>query len=205
MTAIGTPAEPDELVPGPEATYDLILCRHDRIIFHDHYESPPWRLRMLVQLLTATDVVASVFDTDRANQVHDLHHSRSWQWNTAPDSVVDAIAKLCRRWGVQIYVSTTKKKTASAGVLYSVITDYGPGQSVAEHFSTREGRTRSLIERAEHFFAAPGNIPEIVLSDDHRLAALVATFLMPATLTLTEASLDAVDKAYKPSGPPPVL
>ncbi|MFG3403761.1 hypothetical protein [Streptomyces sp. NPDC048142] len=28
----------DELDPGPLATYDLIICHQDRIMFHDHYE-----------------------------------------------------------------------------------------------------------------------------------------------------------------------
>lgn len=202
MTTIGTQVDSDELVPGPDTTYDLVICHNDRIIFHDHYPSPAFRLRMCEQLLTASDVVAGVVDAARANEIHELYQSHVSQWETASDAVVNAISKLCRRWGVQIYMSTTKKKTAAPAVLYSVVTQYGPGQNVAEHFPTRQARRASLIERAESFFDAPGHIPERVLSDDQRLAALVATFLMPATVILTESALDDADNVYKPSGRP---
>ncbi|MFE5864300.1 hypothetical protein [Streptomyces virginiae] len=47
MPALGTQGDSDELVPGPLATYDLIICHQDRIVFHDHYESPEQRLRCL--------------------------------------------------------------------------------------------------------------------------------------------------------------
>lgn len=202
MTAIGTQVDSDELVPGPDTTYDLVICHNDRIVFHDHYTSPAFRLRMCEQLLTASDVVAGVVDAARANEIHELYQSHVSQWETAPDGVVNMISKLCRRWGIQIYMSTTKKKTAAPAVLYSVITQYGPGQTVAEHFPTRQARRASLIERGETFFDAPGHIPERVLSDDQRLAALVATFLMPATVVLTESALDDANNVYKPSGRP---
>lgn len=202
MTAIGTQVDSDKLVPGPDTTYDLVICHNDRIVFHDHYTSPAFRLRMCEQLLTASDVVAGVVDAARANEIHELYQSHVSQWETAPDAVVNVISKLCRRWGIQIYMSTTKKKTAAPAVLYSVITQYGPGQTVAEHFPTRQARRTSLIERAETFFDASGHIPERVLSDDHRLAALVATFLMPATVVLTESALDDANNVYKPSGRP---
>lgn len=202
MTAIGTQVDSDELVPGPDTTYDLVICHNDRIVFHDHYTSPAFRLRMCEQLLTASDVVAGVVDAARANEIHELYQSHVSQWETAPDAVVNVISKLCRRWGIQIYMSTTKKKSAAPAVLYSVITQYGPGQTVAEHFPTGQARRTSLIERAETFFDAPGHIPERVLSDDQRLAALVATFLMPATVVLTESALDDANNVYKPSGRP---
>lgn len=206
MTATGTQADSDELAPGPDATYDLVICHEDRIVFHDHYVSPAFRLRMLPQLLTASDVVAEAVDAARANEVHELYQSLSAQWESSPDAVVNAIAKLCRQWGLQIYVSTTKKKTAAPAVLYSVITQYGPGQAVAEHFPTREARRASLIERADTFFRAPGSIPELVLSDEQRLAALVGAFLMPATVLLTESAMDEAAGYYKPSGRPlPIL
>lgn len=95
-------------------------------------------------------------------------------------------------------MSATTKKSAAPKTLYSVITKYGPGQTVAEHFPDPVSRTASLIERAEHFFTVPGHIPEIVLADEQRLAALVATLLMPATVTLTEAVLDEGEGVYRP-------
>ncbi|WP_424863069.1 hypothetical protein [Streptomyces sp. MMS24-I29] len=196
MNASSTPRNaPDELTP--ETTYDLIICNGDRIAFHDHYENPQFRLRMCIKLLTSAGTFAGVIDAARAARVHELYESRTEHWTSAPDSVVDEAAKLCRRWGVQIYVSTTRKKSAAPAVLYSVTTEYGPDQSVAEHFPDRESRTASLIERAEHFFAAPGHIPAIVLSDEQRLAALVTTFLMPATVTLGESVLDETTGIYR--------
>jgi len=200
-TPFRTQAGSEELVPGLEVTYDLIICHNDGLVFHDHYISPALRLRMLVQLLTASDVVASAVDATRASEVHEMCRSRSSHWESAPDAVVNAIAKLCRRWGVQVYLSTTKKTTAAPRRLYSVITEYGPGQSVAEHFATRQARRASLIERAETFFDAPDRIPEHALARDERLAALVAMLLTPMTITLTEFALDQTDGVYKPIGP----
>ncbi|WP_371793114.1 hypothetical protein OG285_32815 [Streptomyces sp. NBC_01471] len=47
MPALGTQGDSDELVCGPPATYDLIICHQDRIVFHDHYDSPQQRPRCL--------------------------------------------------------------------------------------------------------------------------------------------------------------
>ncbi|WP_327357849.1 hypothetical protein [Streptomyces sp. NBC_01304] len=58
--------------------------------------------------------------------------------------------------GVQLYASATTKKSTAPKTLFSVITEYGPGETLAEHF-----------------FTAPGRIPEIVLADEQRLAARV--------------------------------
>lgn len=200
MTSTRTEIGSEELEPGLEASYDLIICHQDRIIFHDHYASPALRLRMLAQLLTVSDVV----DASRAVEVTELHGSMSEQWNTAPDQVVNAIAKLCRRWGVHVYVSTTRKRSAAPETLYSVVSDYGCGPVIAEHFANRAARQRSLVERADQFFDAPGRIPERVLADDARLAALLSALLMPATVSLTEAALDHADEEplYRPSGTP---
>ncbi|PUB32497.1 hypothetical protein C8K30_1011023 [Promicromonospora sp. AC04] len=189
-----------ELAPGPCTTYDLIVCHDDRVVFHDHYATAEQRLNVCVGILTASDILADTITSDRAGRVHDLHHAHVSQWRTDPDSVVNAIAKLCRAWGIQVYVSTTEKRTAAPRTLYSVITEYGPGQMVAEHFADRAGRTTSLIERAQQFFAAPGHIPDSVLDDEQRLAALVATFLMPATVCLTESVLDEDHGTYRPAG-----
>ncbi|MBL1115382.1 hypothetical protein JK364_23715 [Streptomyces sp. 110] len=79
-----------------------------------------------------------------------------------------------------------------------MITEYGADRTVAWHFSDPASRTASPIERAEHFFTARGRIPEIVLADGRRLAALVATLLMPATVTLTESVLDEDEGVYRP-------
>lgn len=202
MTALGTHRDSDELAENPYATYDLIICRHDQIVFHDHYETPEQRLSQCVGILTASDVLASTITAERASLIHELRNKGVAQWRTNADGIVNDIAKLCRGWGVQVYESTTSKRSAAPRVLFSVITEYGPGQTVAEHFPDRESRSASLIERAEHFFAAPGHIPGFVLSDEQRLAALVATFLMPATVTLTEAALDEADGVYRPTGFP---
>ncbi|MGI8306971.1 hypothetical protein [Saccharopolyspora hattusasensis] len=163
MTAIGTRADSDELAPNLNATYDLIICHGDRVVFHDHYQNPERRLHMCVRLLTDSDVFSRAVDSSRAMEIRNLHQAHAAQWSTEPDSVVDAIAKLCRRWGVQIYVSTTVKRSAVPAALFSVITEYGPGQTVAKHFPTNEARRASLTERAEQFFTEPGCIPHSYL------------------------------------------
>ncbi|MFE4334059.1 hypothetical protein ACFRQM_32995 [Streptomyces sp. NPDC056831] len=205
MTASGLQRDSDELAPSPLTTYDLIICHQDRIVFHDHYESPEQRLRVCVWVLMASGVLVDTITSDRAARIQELHSSYiARQQSSLPelrattDEIVNALAKVCREWGVQLYVSTTAKKSAAPRTLYSVITEYGPGQTAAEHFPDRGSRAASLIERVEHFFASPGHIPAIVLSDEQRLAALVATFLMPATVTLTESVLDETEGVYRP-------
>ncbi|MFC9756707.1 hypothetical protein [Streptomyces sp. NPDC056921] len=197
MSASGAKGDSDELAPSPLTTYDLIICHQDRIVFHDYYESTEQRLRMCVWLLMNSDVLAGIITSDRAVWIQELHSSYIvWDQTGLPelratsDEIVNALAEVCREWGVHLYMSTTAKRTTAPQTLYSVITDYGPGQTVAEHFTDRGSRTASLIERAEHFFASPGHIPAVVRSDEQRLAALIATFLMPATVTLTESVLD---------------
>lgn len=73
--------------------------------------------------------------------------------------------------------------------LYTVITEYAPGQITVEHFPTRRARRNSLIERAEHHFHNTGCLPETMLDDEQGLAGLVAAFLHPATGSLAEATL----------------
>lgn len=202
MTANGTRVDSDGLAPGPRTTYDLIVCRDDRVVFHDHYATPQQRLSVCIGILTTADTLANTITAERAARIHELHQAHVAQWQADPDAVVNTIAKLCRAWGVQLYVSTTKKRSTAPRALYSVITDYGRGQIVAEHFPDRQARATSLIERAEQFFAAPGYIPDSVLRHERRLAALVATLLMPATVTLTESALDEDNGVYRPTGTP---
>ncbi|MFD2794641.1 hypothetical protein ACFS27_13875 [Promicromonospora vindobonensis] len=199
MTTIGTRADSAELDRSSRTTYDLIVCRDDRVVFHDHYATRVQRLSVCVGILTVSDILAGTITSERAAHIHELHRAHVAQWPADPDVVVNAIATLCRAWGVQLYVSTTEKRSAAPRVLYSVVTEYGRGQVVAEHFPDRVARTASLVERAEQFFGATGVIPSSVLCDEQRLAALVATFLMPATVTLTESALDERDGAYRPA------
>ncbi|UJW28843.1 hypothetical protein L3Q67_26650 [Saccharothrix sp. AJ9571] len=205
MTSMGPRTGSDALAPNPAATYDLIIGHGGRIVFHDHYDSPEVRLRVCVGILTCSDIVNRVVDSPRSAEIRDLYHACADQWSTAPNAVVDALAELCRQWGVQIYMSTTTEKSAAPATLFSVITTYGPGQAVAEHFPSRETRQNSLIERAGQFFATPGCIPELVLADERHLAALLAALLKSATVTLTESVLDEADGIYKPSGVPPQI
>ncbi|WP_030894302.1 hypothetical protein [Streptomyces sp. NRRL F-5053] len=107
MISTGIPADFGDAAAGDEPTYDLVICRDSRFVLHDRYDSPASRLRVLVQLLTTSDVVDGSIDIPRRHEILKLHQSRSAQWNTAPDAVVDAITELCRCWGVQIYRWTT--------------------------------------------------------------------------------------------------
>ncbi|WP_181273652.1 hypothetical protein [Brevibacterium oceani] len=203
MTTIDAHRTTDALDDEADATYDLIILRRGRIVFHDHYESPAHRLRMAVGLLTASDLVADAIDADACAII------RAEAAVGDPDGALNRVAKICRDRGVDVYMSTTRKRIAvdaptprAASRLYSVITDYGQGQMIAEHFATREQRRQELVARAEQFFDAPGNLPEQVLTDDQRLAALVATFLMPATVSLTEAAFDPAEGSFRPAGHP---
>ena len=174
MTTADSRDRADALADAPDSTYDLIVLHQDRIVFHDHCDSPQQRLRLCIAQLTRADVFPMV----DAREVNAVVRSRP---SSPPDPVLDALSKLCRRWGVNIYASTTQKKTATRSllgpaVLFSVITDYGPGagRTIAEHFPTREARHASLVERAETFFPGPGHLPEMVLTDDQRLASLLS-------------------------------
>lgn len=211
MTAPSPQSGSNELTPSPLTTYDLIICHDDRIVFHDHYKSPEERKRMCFWVLMESEVLAGIVTSNKSVWIKELHSSFIEQQQTrhpedhaTPDEIVDALAEICREWDVQLYMSTTAKNGGAPRTLYSVFTEYGPGQTSAEHFADRRSRTASLIERAEHFFASPDHIPAVVLSDEQRLAALVATFLMPATVTLTESDLDETENVYRSvsSGPP---
>lgn len=185
-------------------TYDLLILHRERIIFHGYYDSPQERMHMCSSLLTASDVLNTVLNHDHRNelaqQVYALTQSHIAQWSTTPDGLVNAIAKLCRTWGLHIYVSSTEKKSKSEPLsdLYSVVTDYGSGQSVAEHFARREDRRAALLERAGLFMDCLESIPEIVRSDENRLAAFVSTFIMPANVILTHTRWDAASSTYRP-------
>ncbi|MFJ2420199.1 hypothetical protein [Streptomyces brevispora] len=160
---------------------------------------------MCVGILTDSDVLADIITATRAAQIRDLHNAYITQRQSnlqelcaTPDEAVNALVKLCREWNLQLYASTTAKKSAAPKTLYSVITKYEPGQAVAEHFPDRMARTASLIKRAEHSLTSPGHIPMTVLADEQRLAALVATLLMPATVTLTRSTLNENEGVYRP-------
>ncbi len=207
MTAIGMRHESEELIQSRFATYDLIICHDNRIVFRDQYETREKRLSQCIGILTSSELLAGPITAERASLIHELRDLHMAQGRTDPDRVVNKIAELCRRWDVQVYESTTSRRSCETvasdritapQMLFSVITDYGPGQTIAEHFPDRESRMASLADRAEQFFAAPGQIPDLVLSDEQRLAALVATFLMPATVALTESALDEADGVYRP-------
>ncbi|MFB7917060.1 hypothetical protein [Streptomyces sp. NPDC056061] len=202
MTTPGPQGDSDGLAPNSLSTYDLIICHNERIVFHDHYESAEQRLRTCVSILVNSDVLTGTITSGRAIRIQQLHSSHVAQWSTRPDEVVNAIAELCRGWGIQLHMSSTRKKNTAPAVLYSVITKYGPDQAVTELFASKEERIASLIERAEHFFTSPGHIPPLVLADERRLAALVATLLMPATVTLTESALDEDAGVYRPADTP---
>ncbi|WP_020385292.1 hypothetical protein [Kribbella catacumbae] len=206
MTAIGAHVESGEFIESPHATYDLIICHDNRIVFRGHYETREKRLDQCIGVLTSSDLLAGTITPERASMIHELHHAHA---STNPDTIINNIAELCRRWDIQVYECTTSRRSYQhvtsrraelPQVLYSVITVYGPGQMIAEHFPNRHSRTASLVDRAEHFFASPGQIPDLVLCDEQRLAALVATFLMPATIALTESVLDEAHGVYRPTG-----
>ncbi|MFF8902595.1 hypothetical protein ACF082_34575 [Streptomyces lydicus] len=148
-----------------------------------------------IGIFTDSDVLTS---TTRAARIRDLHNAYITQRQSnlqelcaTPGGVVNALAKALPRVGIQVYASATAKKSAAPKTLYSAITEYEPGQTVAEHFPDRMARTASLIERAEHLFTSPGHIPKTVLADEQRLAA-------PATVTLTESVLNEGEGVYRP-------
>lgn len=201
MSTIDSHRPLDALGDDGEATHDLIIFRGDRIVFHDHCDTPRQRLELCVRLLTCAEDFRQV-DPREVQAV--MHRPR---FDEDPDIVLNEIAKLCRRWDVNIYVSTTRKRPARSAQtqperLFSVITDYGSGHVISEHFTTRRLRRDELVARAEQFFDGPARLPEAVLTDDNRLAALIAAFLAPATVSLTESVRDPSGSRYMPAGGP---
>ncbi len=96
-------------------------------------------------------------------------------------------------------IALTPRNPLAPATLYSVITDYGDGQVIAEHFPNRHARLESLADRAEQFFTRPGCIPQGALGDERWLAGIVAAFLTPATVSLAQSVLDSGTGSYKPS------
>ena len=200
MTTVDSRDHADALVDDPGSTYDLIVLHRDRIVFHDHAGSPKERLRMCTALLTGGGTYPMV----DAGEINTLVRSRP---SAPPDLVLDSVAKLCRRWGVNIYASTTHKKPATPllngpAMLFSVITDYGPGagRTIAEHFPSREARHAGLLQRVGTFFPGHGKQPGISSDDEQRLASLLGALLTPANIMLTESAWNETSGMYAPAG-----
>jgi hypothetical protein len=98
-------------------------------------------------------------------------------------------------------VSTTRKEGAAPRLRCSVITEYEPAETLPDG----EAWLASLVYRAESFFVASGHIPESTATDEQRLAALVATYLMSATVALARSALDEAQGTYGPTGAPPTI
>lgn len=73
---------------------------------------------------------------------------------------------------------------------FTVRTDYAPDTVVREHFETAEDRRQSLLERADILMSRPNMIPPMVLAVDERLAGLISLFIEPATVSLSETTLE---------------
>lgn len=203
MTTLDSRRDPDALSEQADATYDLIILNQGRLAFHDHHDTPQARLDRAVTQLTAVDTF-SVVDGTEVLRIYNEHISvRSQGGHTDADVVLDSIAKLCRRWQIDIYLSTTHKRAHSShriapATLYSVVTEYAPGKLVVEHFPTQKARHTDLIERAGQFIDPSEALPHLVLGDELRLAAFLSSRLTPALITLTESTLDDSDGVYRP-------
>lgn len=79
---------------------------------------------------------------------------------------------------------------------YSVVTSYGSGQVIAEHFPSPKARSDSLRERAEQGRLAP----VAPTADDDALVVILSTSL-PVAIHLIQSELDADIGVYRPSGP----
>lgn len=75
--------------------------------------------------------------------------------------------------GCPVHESTTSRRSCETiasnritapQVLFSVVTKYGSGQTIAEHFPGHDSRSAGLVDRAEQFYAAPGQIPDLAAS-----------------------------------------
>ncbi|QWF85692.1 hypothetical protein [Amycolatopsis sp. CA-230715] len=198
MTVIGPRAKLETVAPGSITSYHLIIIHNDQVVFHEQFEHPEPRLRVCASVLADSDLLSrEVITSTRAAQIRKLYENRR---NTSHDVHLKEIATVCRAWGVHIYASTTVKKSSAPDALFSVITAYEPDQVDAEHFTSREARRVSLVERVDQFLAAPGCLLDDVVANEQQLAALVAAFLMPATVSLTESVLDAEDGVYRSTG-----
>lgn len=206
MTIIERGGGPEPPLTAANRSYDLIMCENDRIVYHEPFGSAALRLSTCVGVLTVSDLLSRAITADRAAMIDEVHRDNSSKWTTRPDDVLNAIAKLCRPWGVQVYASAPLRGPAERLVagppaeLYSVVTDYGHGDVMVEHFPDRASRTASLRQRLDQFVGKQDSVPEALRDDDQRLASLVSAFLMTAAVSLAETVFDPAQGFYKPSG-----
>jgi len=184
-----------------DAAHDLIILDGDRIVFHDYYRSPTQR--MIEALRLVTSCFADSIDASTLKAIRrDLPVSQitALTDDDAADRCLNTLSKLCRTSGVYLYVTTTHRPAAAPIELFTVITDYGSGHVVTEHFTDRQTRRESLLGRAQQFFASPEHIPDRILTDDQRLAAMISTLLTPAQVHLTESVRNERTGVYIPAG-----
>lgn len=88
MTESSPQGNSDELTPSLLTTYDLIICHENRIVFHEHYESPEQRQRACVWVLMESGVLAGIVTSDRSVWIMELHSSLIEQQQTRPPETV---------------------------------------------------------------------------------------------------------------------
>jgi len=202
--------------PDASGPSHLIMIDRDRLVSHTVHVSPEVRLQALVTRLTAVDVFARV----PAAMVLAIAGDRS-DAQTA-DVTANRIAKLARRYQVLVFFTGPEQpgsvptapvrparpessQAANTGTgtapkaerLFSVITEYCPGQSIVEHFDSRQSRHDSLVERAGHLAAGELDVclPELS-KDDAMLATFIQLGLNASAVTLTDAAWDQSTRSY---------
>lgn len=187
-----------------DTAHDLIILRADRIVFHDHYASRHERLLAAHHLVTTCEKLSGDLGGHTLAEIDRLtipHPAGSGDDHRA-DQLIDQLAKLCRAGGVHLYITTTHRPqaTVNPAELFTVVTDYGFDNVVTEHFTDRDARRRSLIERAEQFSTSREIIPDLTLVDDRQLTGMISSRLAPAAIHLTESTFNESTGTYAPAG-----
>lgn len=180
------------------ASHALIVLEGHFLRHHSTHQSPRERLETCIEVLT-TSQLSSVVDLATVRAVaRALEHEH-------PDTVLNMLGQAAAEHDVHVHASSPAGRHQSTTIttmrmprLYSVITEYEPTQIIVEHFPSRLARIESLRTRAEQFMSSPSSFPTGIQDDERRLASLIATFLMPARVSLSEATWSDSKQQYTP-------
>lgn len=207
-----TPAGPASLPAGAplhphETTFDLIVLRESELLHHSTHTTVRQRLETCAQALQAVQPTETTLGQTVNAVLNALDHEH-------PDTTLAILAQTASEHGLRVHASsplgsqetsreTEAPATASDPVqphprLFSVITEYEPGQIILEHFTSRASRLADLRERVEQFITEPEILPAEVVNDEQRLALLVATLLPAHRVGLAETVWNQRAGHYSP-------
>lgn len=180
--------------PAPAAALTLhtaLVLDDAAVVLDEIHTDPMQRNQSVLQLLRANHDEVDTQDIDEILAAYQ---------HVLTDDALSEIAALYIDYSVDVYLS---EHTIAAGPqqLFSVLTDYGNGEQIIEHYPTEHARTQSLRERADAISAidpSTGEAPDFSQASAADCVEVLDAMLSPTRghNHLTEATVRA-DGTYR--------